>query len=135
MANERALSLLGIANKGGKVAVGEEPVGILCKAGKARLLILASDAAEHTLRKAGNFAAHHDTPLVQIDGDKAAIGAMFSRNAVAMAAISDIALAEGFLKALGEPERYQAQMEAVHKKAEYIKARKQQRGSRKQGKR
>lgn len=135
MANERALSLLGIANKGGKVAVGEDPVGTLCKAGKARLLILASDAADHTIRRAKSFASLHDTPLVQIEGDKAAIGAMFSRNSVAMAAISDIALAEGFLKALGEPERYADQMEAVHNKAEYIKARKQQRGSRKQGKR
>lgn len=135
MANERALSLLGIANKGGKVSIGEDPVGTLCKSGKARLLILASDAADHTLRRANSFASLHDTPLVQIDGDKAAIGAMFSRNSVAMAAISDIALAEGFLKALDEPERYAAQMEAVHNKAEYMRARKQQRGSRKQGKR
>ena len=137
MENRKALGLLGIANKGGNVQIGEDPVGNLCKAGRARLLILASDAADHTCRRANSFASLHKTPLVVIDQDKSGLGAVFGRNSVAMAAISDISLAESFLKALDQPERYEAQLAQVHDKAEYMKARKKAkpRGTGKQGKR
>lgn len=48
--DEKTLGLLGIAQKGGNIAIGEEPVGASARAGKARLIILAADAAGHTVR-------------------------------------------------------------------------------------
>ena len=126
----KAFGLLGIANKGGNVQIGEDPVGQVCKSGKARLLILASDAADHTVRRMNSFASLHDTPVVQLDEDKSALGAVFGRNSVAMVAITEISLAEGFLKALGQEERYRQQIDAVHQKAVYMKQRKGKKGKR-----
>ena len=39
-------SLLGLALRAGRLAVGEEPVGAACRAHKAYLLLLACDAAD-----------------------------------------------------------------------------------------
>ena len=43
---EKALHLLGIARKANRLAIGEEPAGIACRSGKARLLLVAQDAGE-----------------------------------------------------------------------------------------
>lgn len=125
--NEKALGLLGIAQKGGNVAIGEDPVGICTHAGTARLIILAADAAAHTVRKAGSFAARHQTPIVTVDGDKDVLGSVFGRTAVAMTAITDVALAQRFLELLGEPERYGSQLAAVRNKAAVMAQRKKER--------
>ena len=45
-------SLLGLALRAGRLAVGEEPVGAACRGHKAYLLLLASDAADNTIRRA-----------------------------------------------------------------------------------
>ena len=125
--NEKALGLLGIAQKGGNVVIGEDPVGAVSKTGTARLIILAADAAQHTVRKAGSFAARHDTPMIQVDGDKDTLGGIFGRTAVAMLAVTDIALARRFLELLEEPERYGTALTAVREKAAVMERRKKDR--------
>ena len=42
---DNALHLIGIARRAGRLEVGEEPVGAAARAGHARLLVLAADAA------------------------------------------------------------------------------------------
>ena len=135
--NEKALGLLGISQKGGNIEIGEEPVGAVARAGKARLIILASEAAGHTIRRAQSFAALHTSPLIQIDADKDTLGAVFGRNSVAMAALTDVFLAQHFLETLAEPERYGAQLEAVREKAASMKQRQaeRRRAQKKKGKR
>ena len=49
-------SLLGLALRAGRLAVGEEPVGAACRGHKAYLLLLASDAADNTIRRASHFS-------------------------------------------------------------------------------
>ena len=44
MANDPILHLLGLAKKAGRLEVGEEPVGALCRARQAKLVLLAADA-------------------------------------------------------------------------------------------
>lgn len=109
----------------------------MARAGKARLIILASDAAGHTIRRAQSFAALHTSPLIQIDADKDTLGAVFGRNSVAMAALTDVFLAQHFLETLAEPERYGAQLEAVREKAASMKQRQaeRRRAQKKKGKR
>lgn len=135
--NEKALGLLGISQKGGNIEIGEEPVGAVARAGRARLIILASDAAGHTIRRAQSFAALHTSPLIQIDANKDTLGAVFGRNSVAMAALTDVFLAQRFLETLGEPERYGVQLEAVREKAAAMKQRQaeRRRAQKKKGKR
>lgn len=133
---EKALGLLAIAQKGGNIAIGEEPVGAVARGGKARLIILASDAAGHTQRRAQSFGSAHQTPLVSIDAEKDVLGAVFGRSSVAMAALTDVFLAKAFLEALEQPERYEVQWTAVSEKAAAMAQRKkeQQRRDRKKGK-
>lgn len=135
--DEKALGLLGIAQKGGNIAIGEEPVGAAARAGKARLIILAADAAGHTVRRAGSFASLHQSPLVAIDADKDTLGSVFGRTSVAMIAMTDVFLAKRFLEALGQEDRYGVQLQAVTEKAAAMAQRKkeQQRRDRKKGKR
>ncbi len=133
---EKALSLLAISQKGGNLEIGEEPVGAVARGGTARLIILAADAADHTQRRARSFAAAHQTPLVSIDADKAALGAKLGRSAVAMAALTDIFLAKAFLECLDQPERYAAAYRAVSEKAAVMAKRRNEkrRHDRKKGK-
>ena len=52
----KALGYLGLARRGGRIAVGEEPCGAACRSSHARLLIVAEDAGDHTFRRARSFA-------------------------------------------------------------------------------
>ena len=56
MDSNRILSLLGLALRGGNLAVGEEPVEAVARARDARVLLLASDAADNTRRRVEHFA-------------------------------------------------------------------------------
>lgn len=125
--NEKALGLLGISQKGGNIEIGEEPGRRSGRAGKARLIILASDAWQAYHSQSPVFAALHTSPLIQIDADKDTLGAVFGRNSVAMAALTDVFLAQHFLETLAEPERYGAQLEAVREKAASMKQRQAER--------
>ena len=50
------LSLLGLSLRGGRLAVGEEPVEAAARARDARVLLLAADAAEGTRRRCEHSA-------------------------------------------------------------------------------
>ena len=84
---DKLLGLLGLAKKGGRLQSGEEPVGAAAQAGHARLILLASDAAENSRRRAGHFAQLHDTPLHVLPYDKATLGAAVGRGTCAMLAL------------------------------------------------
>lgn len=47
---QKALRLLGLARRARLLEIGEEPVGIVCRSGKAKLLLVAKDAGDHTFR-------------------------------------------------------------------------------------
>ena len=64
------LSMLGLAKKAGRVEIGEEPVGAAARARDARLILLASDAADNTLRRARHFAEAGACLLTQIPATK-----------------------------------------------------------------
>ena len=49
---DKLLNLIGLAKKAGKLEVGEEPVGAAARSKHARLILIASDAADNTRRRA-----------------------------------------------------------------------------------
>ena len=55
--NEQTLSLIGLCLRGRNLEVGEEPVEAVARARDARVLLLASDAADNTARRVRRFAA------------------------------------------------------------------------------
>ena len=56
MDSKQILPLLGLCLRGGRLAVGEEPVEAVARARDARVLFLASDAADNTRRRCQHFA-------------------------------------------------------------------------------
>ena len=54
--NEQFLSLIGLCLRGRNLEVGEEPVEAVARARDARVLLLASDAADNTARRVQHFA-------------------------------------------------------------------------------
>ena len=116
---EGVLSLLGLAKKAGRLEVGEESVGGAARARAARLILLASDAAENTVRRAGHFADAGACPCVRIPADKGALGHAVGRKSCAMLAVTDTGLAEAVAKKLAaiDAEQYGETAEKLSAKA------------------
>lgn len=106
MEQDKSLGLLAISRKGGNLALGEEAVGAAARAGRARLVLLAGDAGSHTVRRAKSFVAGTSQPLLTLAYDKDTLGDALGITSCAVAAITDVRLAQAFVKTLGEPEKY-----------------------------
>lgn len=106
MEQNRTLGLLSISRKGGNLTVGEEQVGAVARAGQARLLLVASDASDHTVRRARSFVAGTAQPMLIVSFTKDELGQALGVSSCAIAAITDVRLAQAFVKTLGEPEKY-----------------------------
>ena len=106
MKQNRTLGLLSISRKGGNLTVGEEQVGAVARAGRARLLLVASDASDHTVRRARSFVAGTAQPMLIVSFTKDELGQALGVSSCAIAAITDVRLAQAFVKTLGEPEKY-----------------------------
>ena len=118
------LNYLALARTGRLVEVGEEPVGAAARALKAHLIMVAGDASDHTWRRAKSFAAGTDQQCIRLSCTKEEMGFVVGRTSLAIAAITDVALAVALVNALGEPEKYKAQLEVLNEKA--LKAKKRQ---------
>jgi len=108
MSGGGVLSLLGLALRGGRLAVGEEPAALAAKAGQARLILLASDAAGNTLRRAEHLALEGHCLQLTLPFSKAELGGALGRGSAAVAALTDTGLAAAVTErlALLDPERY-----------------------------
>ncbi len=106
MERDRSLGLLSISRKGGNIVLGEEQVGAQARASQARLVLLASDAGGHTVRRAKSFVAGTAQPLITLSYTKDELGDALGTTSCAIAAITDVRLAQAFVKTLGEPEKY-----------------------------
>ena len=107
---ERILSLLGLAHKAGRVEIGEEPVGSAARAKKARIILVAGDAAASSVRRAMGFANTGSCLCLVIPTTKEQLGRALGRTSCAMAAVTDIGFADavtGKLAAL-DPEKFQS---------------------------
>ena len=103
---DRALGLLSLAKKGGNIQLGEENTGSACRAGRAALILVASDAAENAFHRARTFSHAGKTTFIRVPYTKEELGGACGRGVCAMAALTDAALAQSFVRALGQPEKY-----------------------------
>ena len=120
---DKALNYLALARKGGLAELGEEPVGAISRAGKAYVILVAGDASDHTWRRAKSYAAGTDQQCIRLECTKEQMGFVVGRTSLAIAAITDVALALALVKALGQPETYQASLEVLEAKAAKAKKR------------
>lgn len=99
------LSYLALARKAGRAELGEEPVGAAARAGKAALVAVASDASDHTWRRALSFVAGTEQQCLRVPATKDELGQAIGRTSLAIAAVTDPALALALVQALPETEK------------------------------
>ena len=115
---DKLLNLIGLAQKAGRLAVGEEPTGAAARARDARLILVAADAAENSVRRVRHFADAGQCLWCRIGADKDALGRAVGRSSCAMLAVTDIGFAEAIAKKLAEgDERFAETAEKLAVKA------------------
>jgi ribosomal protein L7Ae-like RNA K-turn-binding protein len=120
---DKALNFLALAKKGRLAELGEEPVGAITRTGKGYLVIVASDASDHTWRRAKSFVAGTNQQCIRVKFTKEELGFVVGRTSLAIAAITDAPMALALVKALGEPEKYKDCLAALEEKSQKLKKR------------
>ena len=124
--NEQVLSLIGLCLRGRNLEVGEEPVEAVSRARDARVILLASDAAENTARRVQRFAETGQCVWLRVPFTKRELGQATGRGSAAVAAVTDIGLAVAVARRLAEldPEKYDEDLAKLELKAKRAAERK-----------
>ena len=120
---DKARNYLSLARKAGRIELGEEPVGAATRAQIARLVVVANDASDHTWRRAKSFVSGTDQICIHIPYSKEELGEAVGRQSLAIAAITDPALALAFLQSLSEPEKYRDALQILAERTKRVKTR------------
>lgn len=120
---DKALNYLSLARKAGLVELGEEPVGDIARTGKAYAIVVASDASDHTWRRAKSYAAGTDQQCVRLPFTKEEMGFVVGRTSLAIAAVTDAALALSLLQSLPEPQKYAVPIGVLTEKVQKLRKR------------
>lgn len=119
MSNDPILHLLGLAKKAGRLEIGEEPVGAVCRARQAKLVLVAGDAASNTFRRAAHFGEAGNVLWLSLPQTKQELGFVLGRGSVAMLALTDIGFASTVVKKLAalDAEKYASAAQLLDAKA------------------
>lgn len=102
--NSNLLGMLGLARRGGMLSVGEEPTLEAAQQKRARLLLLASDAADNTERRIRRFAESGSCLWIRVPFTKAELGSEVGRASCAILAVTDIGLAAAIAHRLADKD-------------------------------
>ena len=94
----KALRLLGLALRSGRLEVGADNAAALAASGRARLVVVASDISPHAAKRVRAAAEGSGVPCAALPCTKAELGAALGRAECAAAATAD----PGFSKAIAQ---------------------------------
>lgn len=125
---DNILRLVGLAKRGGNLEAGEEPVGAAARARDARVILVASDAAENTYRRVRHYADAGQCIWLSVPYTKDEMGESIGRTSCAMVAITDIGLASAIVSKLAEkdPDKYSLSAEKMALKAQRAQERREE---------
>lgn len=103
LSQNKALSLIGLAVKAGKVASGEFCTEKEVKSGRAALVIVAGDASGNTKKKFQNMCSFYRVPIYFYK-DKDTLGHAMGKEFRASLAVTDEGFAKGIRKHLDTEE-------------------------------
>ena len=120
MPNDPILHMLGLARKAGRLEIGEEPVGAVCRSKQAKLVLLAADAASNTYRRAAHFGEAGNVLWLELPFTKAELGLALGRGSCAMLALTDVGFASSLVQKLSarDPAKYGPAAEQLKVKAD-----------------
>ena len=123
---DKALNYLALAKRGRLIELGEEPVGAITRTGTGYLVVVASDASDHTWRRAKSFVAGTEQQCLRVPFTKEELGFVVGRTSLAIAAFTDVSLALAFVKALPEQEKVKKEAEFLEAKSKKMRQRKKE---------
>ncbi|MGI6128901.1 MAG: L7Ae/L30e/S12e/Gadd45 family ribosomal protein [bacterium] len=97
------LSLIGLACRAGKLAIGDQAVKKALRLSQVFLVVLAKDSSQRTRRSFINYSDTAGVPVVEIS-TKTLLGQRLGRNEVAVTAITDLSLAKAVISKLKSVE-------------------------------
>lgn len=120
MPDDPILHLLGLAKKAGRLEIGEEPAGAVCRARQARLVLLAADAAPNTRRRAAHFGEAGSVLWLEAPFAKSELGAALGRSSCAMLALTDAGFSAAVAEKLAarDPDKYGPAAQQLRQKAD-----------------
>lgn len=120
MPNDPILHLLGLARKARLLEIGEEPVGAVCRARHAKLVLLAQDAAPNTRLRCAHFGEAGNVLWLELPFTKEELGFHLGRGSCAMLALTDAGLAASVADKLAQrdPDRYGPAAQQLREKAD-----------------
>ena len=122
MPNDPILHLLGLAKKAGRLEIGEEPVGAVCRARQAKLVLLAADAAPNTRRRAAHFGEVGNVLWLETPFDKGELGFILGRSSCAMLALTDAGFSAAIVEKLAarNPDKYSSAAQQLRARADRV---------------
>lgn len=115
---EKPLELLGLMRRAGALEIGADRAEEATRAGKARLLLIASDASDRTIRKLANAAEGRSVITLNLPFTGGLIAERVGCGGCSAAAVTDIGFAEALLKKFAEeePGKYRAPLDEISAK-------------------
>ena len=99
MKQNKALSMLGLAKRAGKVVSGEFGVEKAVRSGRACLVLVAEDASANTRKNFTDMCTYYKLPLIFI-GTKETLGHAIGCEMRASVAVTDRGLAQSIEKSI-----------------------------------
>ncbi len=99
MARDKVLSLLGLCQRAGELSSGGFASEEAVKKGKARLMILAGDSSEASLKNYRDMCAYYHVPVREY-GTKEELGRALGKEYRAVAVVKDDGFAKSILRIL-----------------------------------
>jgi len=93
MAGDRVLSLLGLAQRAGKLKSGNYAAEQSVKGGKAKVLLLAGDTSEASVKGYRDLCSYYEVPVL-IYSDKESLGRALGKEYRSVVTVEDDGFAE-----------------------------------------
>ena len=133
---DKALKLLGLMRVAKAIEIGADRAADAAAAGRARLLLLASDSPESALRKAEHALAGKRAIRLRLPFTREELAGALGVGDCTMAAVTDMGFAEALLKELSaiDASSYAAAAAELSARYEKMRRRKSEKGSKGQEK-
>ena len=132
---EKILGLLGLMRRAGALSLGEDNSLETIRAGKGKLLLVASDRSDNARRRADNASAGRNVEPVLLPFSREELGGAVGLNACSMAVVTDLGFADALAKLLAEEDSdaYGELAQRVRERKEKAARRKAQKGRKRVG--
>lgn len=133
---DKALKMLGLMRRAGAIEIGADRSADAARAGKARILALASDAGENAAKKTEYALSGKNALKLELPFTRKELSEALGVGDCTMAVVTDLGFAEAFVKLLAEDDelKYSDAAQELERRHEKMQRRKREKGTKGQAK-